>query len=312
MPDQNPDDIKQLMQLVKDMAEENQKIKAQMMQMREENQGRETETRMQIRKMEEENQGRETETRMQMRKMEEENKKKMQKMEEENQMKIQEMEKNVQHLKGELERRLDPWARVRNGTATSSHKRQVQDQFRTILIEANGDRCQLTRHRGGCLAAHIIPLSSDLLGPSEISDIFNGILVLKPVEKAFDKQQIIFKCDDLKVEARLVVLDESILDNQVYSGGKTWRELQGKALDISKHRPSFRLLNLHAEYALKLCFENGKIDQKTFDQLMVFASFHTSPPRLTSIKRWIFEANQILGLASLQIIFSGVALMSFC
>ena len=294
MPDQNPDDIKQLMQLVKDMAEENQKIKAQMMQMREENQGRETETRMQ------------------MRKMEEENKKKMQKMEEENQMKIQEMEKNVQHLKGELERRLDPWARVRNGTATSSHKRQVQDQFRTILIEANGDRCQLTRHRGGCLAAHIIPLSSDLLGPSEKSDIFNGMFVLKSVEKAFDKQQIIFKCDDLKVEARLVVLDESILDNQVYSGGETWRELQGKALDISKHRPSFRLLNLHAEYALKLCFENGKIDQKTFDQLMVFASFHTSPPRLTSIKRWIFEANQILGLASLQIIFSGVALMSFC
>ena len=301
MPDQNPDDIKHLMQLVKDMAEENQKIMAQMMQMREENQDRETETWMQMRKMEEENQKKK-------KKMEEENKK----MQVENQMKIQEMEKNIQHLKGELERRLDPWARVRNGTATSSHKRQVQDQFRTILIEANGDRCQLTRHRGGCLAAHIIPLSSDLLGPSEKSDIFNGMFVLKSVEKAFDKQQIIFKCDDLKVEARLVVLDESILDNQVYSGGETWRELQGKALDISKHRPSFRLLNLHAEYALKLCFENGKIDQKTFDQLMVFASFHKSLPRLTSIKRWIFEANQILGLASLQIIFSGVALMSFC
>ena len=245
--------------------------------------------------------------------MKEENRKQMQKMEEENKKKIelvqQNMEKKVRYLKGELERRLDPWARVRNGTTTSSHKKKVQEEFQEKLRKTTGNICQLTGQTDGCRAAHIIPLSSDLLDSSEKSDPHNSMFVLATVEKAFDRQQIIFKCNDLNAEAKLAVLDQSIFDDHVYPG-KTWRALQGQVLDISKHRPSFRLLNLHAEYALKFCFGNGKIDRDTFDELMVFASFHTSPPRENPIKRWLFEANQTMGLASLQFIFSGVAVMS--
>ena len=88
------------------------------------------------------------ENRKQMQKMEEENKKKMQKMEEENKKKIelvqQKMEEKVWYLKGELERRLDPWARVRNGTTTSSHKKKVREEFREKLRKTNGNKCQLT------------------------------------------------------------------------------------------------------------------------------------------------------------------------
>ena len=234
----------------------------------------------------------------------EELKKDMEKKEEESKKAMEQMESDLLQTKermelvaSELSRQLDPWARVRNGSATSSDRRVAQEAFRAALI-AKASACQLTGSTDNLIAAHIIPKCSDLLTPSEKYKIYNGMLVCDAVEKAFDRQKIMFKCDPMKRTATLFVLDKTILEDEVCPG-KTWHDVQGSDLNTSRHRPSYKLLNLHAEYALKFCFDQKIIEKSIYDDLIVVAKFH-SPPRAVEIDRWLFESSKATG----QVVFS--------
>jgi len=207
-------------------------------------------------------------------------------------------QERIEMLESELARQLDPWARVRAASATSSGKRAAQQAFRDALFEKTSV-CQLTGSKKNLKAAHIVPKCSEFLTPSERFNIHNGMLVCETVEHAFDQGKIIFQCDPLRNKATLVVLDKKILGDEVCHG-KTWLQLQGSLLDTSIHRPSFKLLNVHAEFALKYCFDKKIINESVYNDLMVFAKFD-SPPREAPISRWLFESRKDTVQAAAQV-----------
>eukprot|EP01118_Nematostelium_gracile_P007276 TRINITY_DN2355_c0_g1_i2.p1 TRINITY_DN2355_c0_g1~~TRINITY_DN2355_c0_g1_i2.p1 ORF type:complete len:263 (+),score=28.66 TRINITY_DN2355_c0_g1_i2:88-876(+) len=119
------------------------------------------------------------------------------------------------------------------------------------------------------IASHIIPVSSGgkcLTGFGLTEDhLFhkrNGLLLYKPIEKAFDHKDICFLYNPFTKKLFLKVLNAFLLKSKVH-GNTRWKDIDGTELHLPEGVwPFRRLLNWHA----RVCFKQRKLDlDKIYD-----------------------------------------------
>lgn len=112
--------------------------------------------------------------------------------------------------------------------------------------------------------AHIVPYSIGEInaaylfgldlekGYEAVWSIQNGLLLHNKIEKALNAARIIIVPDEDDLnELKLVILDETLLDQKVDVGGPTYRDLNNRRLNFqTKARPGQRFLYLHCILAL--------------------------------------------------------------
>ena len=194
--------------------------------------------------------------------------------------------------------RVDPWEMIRphhrfsNSSSTSSC-----NTFRQALQSECGITCQVTGVNDSALlkAAHIWPKSQAhlLQGRSQhpVHSFKNGIMLTKAVEEAFDKRQVCFIKNPLKSEIELFVLDNGILEEYAAPGMK-FSAIHGRSLNVSRHCPSYTLLSLHAESALRKATREKSIPDEKL-QFMIDATQFASPPKPLPIDSWITRSQPL-------------------
>jgi hypothetical protein len=192
----------------------------------------------------------------------------------------------------------DPWEAMSQVTTHSSSQ-----TLRRNLKKLYGDDtcCFLTgaKHNSSLpqdeqvVAAHIWPGCRRDSFVGEIDGACNGLLLLRPVEIAFDKRQVIFLCNPFDKSIVFRVLDPGLNDISVYET-TTFNKLDNKVVRCDgQKRPSFKLLSRHANSAVNLARTNQWIDDSLAKEMLdqiTLASPETSrdmtpPLELDSVHR---------------------------
>ena len=125
-------------------------------------------------------------------------------------------------------------------------------------------KCMLTGTfyaRNEVRASHIIKRSTDgdtmhLYGlPADIDNVRNGLLLLEPIEQAFDRKDICFVHNSFTKELVAKVLNPNLITEQMRPQrgpcyGRTFGSIDGQALQLPPNMfPYRRALNMHAKFA---------------------------------------------------------------
>ena len=96
----------------------------------------------------------------------------------------------------------------------------------------------------------------------------NGLLLASAIEQAFDVKRVCFQYNPLNKQLILVVLDPSLLPTLVTpSTTSTFQSISGRCLQHPNgNYPFRRILGWHAKMSYEHAFEQGWIDQATFEQ----------------------------------------------
>jgi hypothetical protein len=115
---------------------------------------------------------------------------------------------------------------------------------------------------------------------SSIDDTANGMLLLQGIERAYDKQRVIFLCDPFEIALQLRVLDPSLKSTCPTGCPWTFEQLEQCRIGRSKidedRRPSFKVLSYHASVGVRAAVSKGWLSQDECDNLLLSITV-TSP-----------------------------------
>ena len=183
----------------------------------------------------------------------------------------------------------DPWDNWE--AKTSSTFSQDRERLR---VELQGKckklRCQVTDRVKNVIASHIVPFSEirDYTSDHDLMSAKNGLMLVKAVERAFDRRRFCFVATSMKNEFKLQILDPQLLAERIAAGGEYFRDFDQKILNLRLHAPSFTLLAKHASSALRKAERLKWIDAVRLEQLKPLVEFH-SPPKHdeASVRTWV-------------------------
>jgi hypothetical protein len=196
----------------------------------------------------------------------------------------EEMEKKVQILteslaKAEirqLRERLDCWhSNARTALESSLFKDSLAVFYNCTRTADTHLKCMLTNlfyPRNEVRASHIIKRSTqgDTMHlyhlPQDIDNPRNGLLLLEPIEQAFDRKDICFLYNSFNNELTAKVLNPSLmteylkLSNPAKTYTLTYGNLDGRALQLPAGAfPYRRVLSMHAKFAYSRALNQGWI-----------------------------------------------------
>lgn len=196
----------------------------------------------------------------------------------------------------------DCWQNVKAAQKKPKKKDMSQKQ-KENFVQTCDYTCQVTGrvystkefNRKEAAISHICPQSSDKIPPSiqSIHDFRNLAYFNKQIEEAFDGRRLRFiKCPETSLLTVDIVdpsLKSEIFDRHL---GTTFESLQGVALDIRHHRPSFVMMSEHAVAAAVNAEKRGWIQGAHAD--ILGSTLKNGIYKISPTKEEIKQLNRIL------------------
>lgn len=182
-----------------------------------------------------------------------------------------------------LQKKIDCW-HSNNGTETENRqfKDSLANYYQCSVPSGSDLKCMVTNRyypRNEVCACHLVKRATQgdtmhLYGlPPDINNPRNGILMLEPIEQAFDQKEICFLYDSLTNELKVKVLNPLLVTepltalNPRKTYPMTYGDIDGLTLQLPTGIfPYRRVLSMHAKFAYSQALNMGWIaDSETLN-----------------------------------------------